>query len=152
MLLPPDQAHGLVLGEDVELGDGVLFGPGVVVFDGTQIGAGCVIEPGAVLGKVPRLARSSTAARTAPPPLRLGARVTVCTGAVLYAGATVGDEAIIGDLAGVRERATIGAGTVIGRASTVDNDVANACLFLASDASRQITGIDLPVDGGWAML
>jgi 3-oxoacyl-[acyl-carrier protein] reductase len=35
---------------------------------------------------------------------------------------------------------------------TVDNDVANACLFLASDASRQITGVDLPVDGGWAMV
>jgi NAD(P)-dependent dehydrogenase (short-subunit alcohol dehydrogenase family) len=35
---------------------------------------------------------------------------------------------------------------------TVDTDVANACLFLASDTSRQITGIDLPVDGGWAML
>jgi NAD(P)-dependent dehydrogenase (short-subunit alcohol dehydrogenase family) len=35
---------------------------------------------------------------------------------------------------------------------TIDADVANACLFLASDASRQITGIDLPVDGGWAML
>jgi 3-oxoacyl-[acyl-carrier protein] reductase len=37
------------------------------------------------------------------------------------------------------------------RVST-DADVANACLFLASDVSRQITGIDLPVDGGWAML
>ena len=35
---------------------------------------------------------------------------------------------------------------------TVDEDVANACLFLASDVSRQITGVDLPVDGGWAML
>jgi len=35
---------------------------------------------------------------------------------------------------------------------TVDRDVANACLFLASDAARQITGVDLPVDGGWAML
>jgi len=35
---------------------------------------------------------------------------------------------------------------------TVDADVANACLFLASDVSRQITGSDLPVDGGWAML
>jgi NAD(P)-dependent dehydrogenase (short-subunit alcohol dehydrogenase family) len=35
---------------------------------------------------------------------------------------------------------------------TADTDVANACLFLASDVSRQITGIDLPVDGGWAML
>ena len=32
------------------------------------------------------------------------------------------------------------------------DDVANACLFLASDVSRQITGIDLPVDGGWASL
>jgi NAD(P)-dependent dehydrogenase (short-subunit alcohol dehydrogenase family) len=37
------------------------------------------------------------------------------------------------------------------RVST-DEDVANACLFLASDVSRQITGVDLPVDGGWAML
>ncbi|MEO7403709.1 MAG: SDR family oxidoreductase, partial [Burkholderiales bacterium] len=35
---------------------------------------------------------------------------------------------------------------------TTDADVANACLFMASDASRQITGVDLPVDGGWAML
>ena len=33
-----------------------------------------------------------------------------------------------------------------------DQDVANACLFLASDVSRQITGVDLPVDGGWAAL
>jgi NAD(P)-dependent dehydrogenase (short-subunit alcohol dehydrogenase family) len=37
------------------------------------------------------------------------------------------------------------------RVST-DEDVANACLFLASDVSRQITGVDLPVDGGWATL
>jgi 3-oxoacyl-[acyl-carrier protein] reductase len=37
------------------------------------------------------------------------------------------------------------------RVSTGD-DVAQACLFLASDVSRQITGVDLPVDGGWAML
>ena len=38
------------------------------------------------------------------------------------------------------------------RRVTTDTDVANACLFLASDVSRQITGIDLPVDGGWAMV
>jgi 3-oxoacyl-[acyl-carrier protein] reductase len=35
---------------------------------------------------------------------------------------------------------------------TTDVDVANACLFLASDVSRQLTGVDLPVDGGWGML
>jgi len=38
------------------------------------------------------------------------------------------------------------------RRVSVDADVANACLFLASDVSRQITGADLPVDGGWASL
>jgi 3-oxoacyl-[acyl-carrier protein] reductase len=38
------------------------------------------------------------------------------------------------------------------RRITTDTDVANACLFLASSASRQITGVDLPVDGGWAAL
>ena len=38
------------------------------------------------------------------------------------------------------------------RRISTDVDVANACLFLASDVSRQMTGVDLPVDGGWAML
>jgi 3-oxoacyl-[acyl-carrier protein] reductase len=38
------------------------------------------------------------------------------------------------------------------RRVSTDEDVANACLFLASPVSRQITGVDLPVDGGWAML
>jgi len=36
------------------------------------------------------------------------------------------------------------------RISTAD-DIANAVLFLASDRSRQITGQDLAVDGGWVI-
>jgi 3-oxoacyl-[acyl-carrier protein] reductase len=36
------------------------------------------------------------------------------------------------------------------RVST-DQDVANAVLFFASDASRQITGPDIAVDGGWVI-
>lgn len=39
----------------------------------------------------------------------------------------------------------------LGRVST-DEDIAAATLFLASERSRQITGIDMPVDGGWASL
>ena len=38
------------------------------------------------------------------------------------------------------------------RRVSTGEDVANACLFFASDVSRQITGADLPVDGGWAAL
>ncbi len=39
----------------------------------------------------------------------------------------------------------------LGRVST-DEDVASATLFLASERARQITGVDMPVDGGWASL
>jgi UDP-2-acetamido-3-amino-2,3-dideoxy-glucuronate N-acetyltransferase len=109
-----------VLGDGVRIGEGVTFGAHVVVHDGTTIGDGCVIEDGAVLGKQPRLARSSNVTLE---PLRIGARVTVCAGAVVYAGSEIGDEAIVGDQAQVRERTTVGERTVIGRATGIDNDV-----------------------------
>jgi acetyltransferase-like isoleucine patch superfamily enzyme len=116
------RAPGLVLGENVRIGEGVTFGAHVVVHEGTVIGDGCLIEDHAVLGKRPRLARGSSA-RGEVGALELGERVTVCTGAVVFAGASVGDEAILGDQSYVRERSRIGMGSVIGRGSVVDNDV-----------------------------
>jgi len=38
------------------------------------------------------------------------------------------------------------------RRISTGEDVANAVVFLVSERSRQITGVDLPVDGGWASL
>jgi acetyltransferase-like isoleucine patch superfamily enzyme len=76
-----------------------------------------------VLGKVPRLARSSATLEESHPPLRLGVRVMICAGAIVYAGSVIGDEAIVGDQAQVRERTRVGEGSVIGRGSAVDNDV-----------------------------
>jgi acetyltransferase-like isoleucine patch superfamily enzyme len=124
VLRPRSDALGLTVGDGVEIGEGVLFGANVVVEDGTRIGAGCVVEDGVLLGKVPRLARTSAAPREAPGPLEIGARGTVCAGAIVYAGTTIADEAIVGDQAQVRERTGIGPGTVIGRGSAIDNDVA----------------------------
>ena len=90
---------------------------------GTVIGDGCVIEDNVVLGKRPRLARSSSAARRAAlPGLVLGERVTVCSGAVVFAGSQIGDEAILGDQSFVRERVVVGERSVIGRGTTVEND------------------------------
>lgn len=114
---------GPVLGENVKIGKDVTFGAYVVVHDGTAIGDGCVIEDHVVLGKRPRLARGSSAKGDVGD-LVLGERVTVCSGAVVFAGANVADEAILGDQSFVRERSQIGAGSVIGRGSVVDNDVA----------------------------
>jgi acetyltransferase-like isoleucine patch superfamily enzyme len=92
------------------------------VHDKTVIGDGCVIEDHAVLGKRPRLARGSSAQGEVGD-LELGARVTVCSGAVVFAGAIIAAEAILGDQSYVRERSRIGEGSVIGRGSVVDNDV-----------------------------
>jgi acetyltransferase-like isoleucine patch superfamily enzyme len=112
-----------VIGDGVRLGDGVQVGAHAVIRAGTVVGAGCEIQDHAVLGKVPRLARHSTAAREAPAPLELGEGAVVCCGAVVFAGARLGVDAIVGDQAYVRERAVLGDGSVVGRGTAVDNDV-----------------------------
>jgi len=117
-------APGLLLSSTASVGGDVCFGANVVVHDDVVIGDGCTILDGAVLGKAPSLAPRSSAPRGALEPLVLGAGVTVCTQAIVFAGARIGAGCIVGDQAYVRERATIGDGTVIGRASGVDNDVA----------------------------
>lgn len=111
-----------MLGKNVTIGEGVSFGAHVVVHDGTVIGDGCLIEDHAVLGKRPRLARGSSA-KGEIGTLCIGERVTVCAGAVVFAGAQIGDESILGDQSYVRERSRIGTVSVIGRGSVVDNDV-----------------------------
>ena len=105
-----DDRAGLLLGERVSVGAEVQFGAHVVVHDGTVIGDGCVIEDHVVLGKRPRLAARSSA-RGEIRALVLGERVTVCAGAVVFAGARIGDDVIIGDQSFVRERARIGDGS-----------------------------------------
>ncbi|MFZ1154432.1 MAG: DapH/DapD/GlmU-related protein [Solirubrobacteraceae bacterium] len=134
------RAPGLILGEDVNVGAGVdfgahvvvhagarigesvSFGSHVVVHEGTVIGDGCVIEDHAVLGKRPRLARGSSA-KGEVGVLDIGERVTVCCGAVIFAGASVAAEVILGDQSYIRERSSIGPESVVGRGSVVDNDV-----------------------------
>ena len=62
-------------------------------------------------------------------------------------GATGLIEQFLGGPDTPENRARIIAGIPLGRMSTPE-DVANAPLYLASDAARFITGIELPVDGG----
>jgi acetyltransferase-like isoleucine patch superfamily enzyme len=119
---PDGRAPGLIVEDEVRIGEGVSFGAYVVVHAGTIIGDGCAIEDHAVLGKRPRLAPHS-GARGEVGALELAEGVKVGAGAVVFAGSSVGAETIIGDQSFVRERSWIGAGSVIGRGSVVDNDV-----------------------------
>jgi UDP-3-O-[3-hydroxymyristoyl] glucosamine N-acyltransferase len=115
-------ALGAVVYSGARIGARSRIGAGAVVHEGTEVGEECLIEEGAVLGKQPRLRAASSAAGAEIGTLRLEAGVTVCCGAVVYAGASVARGAIIGDQAQVRERSRIGAGSVVGRGSSVDFD------------------------------
>jgi UDP-2-acetamido-3-amino-2,3-dideoxy-glucuronate N-acetyltransferase len=116
----PD-APGLVLSPSARVGEGVVFGAHVVVHDDVVIGDGVRVQDGAVLGKAPTLSpRSSLRSADGPGPLVIGAGSAICSHAVVFAGAELGEGVIVGDLAVVRERAVIGADAVVGRGATVD--------------------------------
>lgn len=113
-------APGAVIHAGARIEARATIGVAAVVHRGTQIGEDCVIEDGVVLGKRPRLRAASSAAGASIGSLVLEPGVTVCCGAVVYAGAHVASGAIIGDQAQVRENARIGAHSVVGRGSSVD--------------------------------
>jgi acetyltransferase-like isoleucine patch superfamily enzyme len=116
-------AEGAVIHDGARIGARARIGAASVVHAGVQVGDDCVIEDLVVLGKRPRLAPGSSAARGEElAALVLEPGVTVCCGAVVYAGSTIAAGAIIGDQAQVRERCSVGASTVVGRGSTVDFD------------------------------
>ena len=99
-----------------------------VVYPGTVVGEGCKILDYAVVGKQPTLSPRSTAKREELRPLELGPGTIVSTGAVVFAGTTVGERVIVGDQACVRERCAIGDDVVIGRGSLVENDTSVGAL------------------------
>jgi UDP-3-O-[3-hydroxymyristoyl] glucosamine N-acyltransferase len=128
-------APGLVLSPRATVGRDVVFGAHVVVYDSVVIGDGVRIEDGAILGKVPRLSARSDNAAAIADPLRIGAGTAICAQAILFAGCTIGEGAIVGDQAYVRERSRIGAGTVVGRGSSI------VVLVSASSTHLGMTGI-----------
>ena len=119
-----------------------------------QRGGGSIINIGSTAGLRPRpgltwynaskgavnLLSKSMAAELGPDNIRVNA---VCP----VMGATGLIEQFLGVPDTPENRAKIVAGIPLGRMST-PQDVANAALWLASDAAQFITGVELPVDGG----
>ena len=92
------------------------------VYPGTVLGDGVKVLEGAVVGKQPTLSPRSTAKREPLPPARLGDGTVVSTGAIVFAGTTIGARVVLGDQSCVRERVEIGDDVVVGRGSLVEND------------------------------
>jgi UDP-2-acetamido-3-amino-2,3-dideoxy-glucuronate N-acetyltransferase len=96
--------------------------PTAVVHPGTVLGEGVRVLEYAVVGKQPVLSPRSTARREDLPPARIGDGTFVSTGAVVFAGTTIGERVIVGDQSCIRERVTLGDDVVVGRGSLVEND------------------------------
>jgi acetyltransferase-like isoleucine patch superfamily enzyme len=96
--------------------------PTATVYPGTVLGEGVKVLEGAVVGKQPTLSPRSTAKREPLPPAQLGDGTIVSTGAIVFAGTTIGARVVVGDQSCVRERVEIGDDVVLGRGSLVEND------------------------------
>jgi len=96
--------------------------PSAIVHPGTVLGEGVKVLEYAVVGKQPTLSPRSTAKREPLDPVRIGDGTIVSTGAVVFAGSTIGARVILGDQSCVRERVTVGDDVVVGRGSLVEND------------------------------
>jgi UDP-2-acetamido-3-amino-2,3-dideoxy-glucuronate N-acetyltransferase len=96
--------------------------PTATVYEGTVLADDVRVMENAVVGKQPSLGARSTARREPLPPTRVGARTVISTGAIVFAGSTIGADCIVGDQSCIRERVTLGDDCVLGRGSLIEND------------------------------
>jgi acetyltransferase-like isoleucine patch superfamily enzyme len=96
--------------------------PTAIVYEGTILGDGVRVLEHAVVGKQPTLGAKSTAKRDPLPPARIGAGTVVSTGAIVFAGSSVGANCIVGDQSCIRERVELADDCVLGRGSLIEND------------------------------
>jgi acetyltransferase-like isoleucine patch superfamily enzyme len=96
--------------------------PSAIVYEGTVLGEGVRVLENAVVGKQPSLGASSTAKREPLPPARIGDGTVISTGAIVFAGSTVGANCIVGDQSCIRERVRMADDCVLGRGSLIEND------------------------------
>jgi acetyltransferase-like isoleucine patch superfamily enzyme len=108
---------GVVLGEHVSIGNNV------TIYEGAIIGSYVVIQDNAVIGKQPFKAKNSVLLdRPKQPPVEIGRGCTIGTSSIVYAGAKLGEDVFVADLATIRERVVVGDKTIVGRGVSIEND------------------------------
>jgi acetyltransferase-like isoleucine patch superfamily enzyme len=96
--------------------------PSAIVYDGTVLGDGVRVLENAVVGKQPSLGTRSTAKREPLPPTTVGDGTVISTGAIVFAGSSIGANCIVGDQSCIRERVQLADDCVLGRGSLIEND------------------------------
>jgi acetyltransferase-like isoleucine patch superfamily enzyme len=96
--------------------------PTATVYEGTVLGDGVRVLEYAVVGKQPTLSAASTTKREPLPPATIGDGTVISTGAIVFAGSSVGANCVVGDQSCIRERVTMADDCVLGRGSLIEND------------------------------
>jgi acetyltransferase-like isoleucine patch superfamily enzyme len=96
--------------------------PTATVYPGTVLGESVRVLENAVVGKQPSLSAKSTAKREPLPPTSIGDGTVVSSGAIVFAGSSIGANCIVGDQSCIRERVTMGDDCILGRGSLIEND------------------------------
>src|ERR1700704_6685920 len=96
--------------------------PSAIVYEGSVLGEGVRVLENAVVGKQPSLGSKSTAKREPLPPTTIGDNTVISTGAIVFAGPSIGADCIVGDQSCIRERVTMADDCVLGRGSLIEND------------------------------
>lgn len=113
-----------VVGKNVTISSGVHIGNCVTIHPGSVIRENCVIGDNCVIGKQPHPGATSRWRNDDDlrPPV-IGRGCVLGSGVVLYAGLTMDQEVMVGDLASVRERCAISRRVIVGRGVALENDV-----------------------------
>lgn len=97
-LSPSDLAPGLLLGEDVEIGDGVLIGGHAVIHSGVRIDAGARVGDHAQIRDGAQVGAGSTVGSyvSVDPGVVIGERVSVQTRCYITGGTRIEDDVFVG--------------------------------------------------------
>lgn len=112
--------HNVVIEDGVVIGEGTSIGHGTVLCKGTVVGKNVSIEANSVIGRQPRSGVRSRRKTEPKPPLRIGDNVVIGSCAVIYAGTEIEEDAMIGDLATIREDCAVQKAAIIGRSVTME--------------------------------
>lgn len=112
--------ENVVIEDGVKIGEGSTIGHGVVICAGANIGGSVSIEHNSVIGRQPKSGFASSRKVKEVVPIRIGDGVVIGSCVVLYAGTKVKKNAMIADLATIRENSEVCEAAIVGRSVTVE--------------------------------
>ncbi len=123
-VVPPSCVLGehVVVEASAVLGEWCVLGHNVVIKAGTRLGTDVQVGENSVIGRTAmRSPHSAMEPVLEASPAVIGDHCRIGCGVVIYAGASLGANVMVADLATVREAVTVGEGTIVGRGVAIEN-------------------------------